>query len=259
MSSKKSLDALGDRAKYFERIETEATFIPNLPIYVRLDGRAFSNFTKGLSRPYDARLSQLMVETTKFLVQQFNATIGYTQSDEISLVFKNPYGKGVIFNGKKQKFVSTLASSASAFFNSRLKEFLPEKGSEIPTFDCRAFNVPSEDEAANFILWREQDATKNSILMAGYHHFSFREMQKKNTSEIKGMLFEKGVVWEDYPTFFKYGTYVQKEHYDKEGIIRTHITSIDWFSSLKEYNHPERVQIVMGNYNEVNEDGTETP
>lgn len=258
MSSRKSLDALGDRLKTFERLETDQQFIPNLPIYVRLDGRSFSKFTKGLKRPYDERLSTLMVETTKYLVKEFNATIGYTQSDEISLILKNIYGKGTVFNGKKQKLISTLAASATAYFNSNLSACLPEKSDCLPTFDCRAFNVPNVDEAANCILWREQDATKNSILMTGFHYFSFNEMQNKNTKQIREMLLEThNINWEDYPTFFKYGTYVQRDIYEKDGVIRSHVLVPDWFDSLKEFEHSGRIQIVMNDYPEEDLNGAD--
>ena len=255
MSSTKSLDALGDRLKAFEGLETNQLFIPNLPIYIRLDGRSFSKFTKGLVRPYDERMSALMIATTKYLVEQTHATIGYTQSDEISLVLKNTYGKGCIFNGKKQKIVSTLSAMASAFFNSKLKEYLPEKDGLLPTFDCRAFNVPSVDEATNCILWREQDATKNSILMAASHYFSFNEVQKKNTSVLKDMLLtQKSINWHEYPPFFKYGTYVQRETYMKDDTLRSRIVVPDWFESLKEFEHPGRIQIVMNDYPEADEE-----
>ncbi len=257
MSSKKSLDALGQRQKTYEGIETIQTFIPGLPICVRLDGRCFSSFTRGLARPYDERLTKLMVQTTKYLVKKYNATIGYTQSDEISLVLKNDYNSPAIFNGEKMKLVSHIAASASGYLNALLGQYLPEKAHnledednlDIPTMDCRAWNVPNVDEAANNILWREQDATKNSILMAGSTVFSNKQLFKKNTREIKAMLFDKGIVWEDYPTSFKFGTYVQRDvYYNDEGIVRSRIIPIDWFSSLKEYEHAERIQIVMEAY-----------
>lgn len=260
MSSKHSLDSLGDRLKHIERIETEQIFIPNLPIYVRLDGRSFSKFTKGLTKPYDEQFTKLMVETTKYLVKEFNATIGYTQSDEISLVINNTFNSSCIFSGKKQKLISTISSAASAFFNSHLRDYLPEKASLIPTFDCRIFNVPNVDEATNCILWREQDATKNSILSAGYNYFSHKDLYKLKTDQIKvKLLKEKNVNWDDYPSFFKYGTYVQREVFELEdNVFRSHVVSIDWFNSLKEFDHKGRVQIVMNNYPELEDQSNES-
>ena len=82
MSSK---DNLGDRIKQYERIETRGKLIPMLPTVVRLDGRSFSKFTKSFE-PFDEDMLQAMVATTKFLVEESNAVIGYTQSDEITLI-----------------------------------------------------------------------------------------------------------------------------------------------------------------------------
>ena len=75
MSSKTQLDALGNRLKTYEQHETSKKFIPNLPIYVRLDGRGFSKFTKGMARPFDERMSNLMIATTSYLVKELNAVI----------------------------------------------------------------------------------------------------------------------------------------------------------------------------------------
>lgn len=74
-------DDFGDRMKLYEMAEAGRKFMPLLPVIARIDGRSFSKFTKGLERPYDIRLSKLMVATTKFLVQETNANCGYTQSD----------------------------------------------------------------------------------------------------------------------------------------------------------------------------------
>ena len=89
--SKDTKDSFGDRMKMYEGIEASRILMPGLPICVRLDGRAFHTFTRGLNRPYDERLSRMMIETTKRLVEDTHALIGYTQSDEISLILVNEY------------------------------------------------------------------------------------------------------------------------------------------------------------------------
>ena len=126
---------------------------------IRLDGKSFSTFTKGLKRPYDERLSNLMVETTKFLVKETNACCGYTQSDEITLVlYTEEKNSKLYFGGRLFKITSTLSAKPSVFFNRELPKYLPEKTDAIPTFNCRVWQVPSLIEAANVLLWREQDA-----------------------------------------------------------------------------------------------------
>lgn len=203
--------SLASRIKWYESRYTSDVFMPMAPIVARLDGRSFSNFTNGLQRPYDERLSRMMIETAKYLVAETNARCGYTQSDEISLVWlAEDWDTKVFFAGKVQKMNSVLAATASAVFNRMLPKSLPEKAEKLPVFDCRVFQVPTEIEAVNCFIWREQDATRNSVQMSARSVYSHKECHKKNVSQLQEMLFQKGINWNDYPTFFKRGTYVRR-------------------------------------------------
>jgi tRNA(His) 5'-end guanylyltransferase len=204
--------SFGDRMKLFEGIEADRMLIPLLPVMARLDGRAFHTFCRGLRKPYDPRMTRLMAATTRFLVEETNALVGYCQSDEISLMWHTSDMKSqILFNGRTQKLVSILASLATAKFNQLLPEHLPERAGHLPLFDCRVWNVPTKVEAANTFLWRENDATRNSILAAGQAHFSHRELQGKDTSEVQEMLWsQKQVNWNDYPASFRRGIFVQR-------------------------------------------------
>lgn len=250
----KRLDALGDRMKAYERQETELRFMPNTWLYVRIDGRSFSKFTKGLARPYDARLSQLMVDTLKYLVGQTNATIGYAQSDEMSLLIYNGYETNTaIFDGKKQKMCSIIAGLASGYFNKYLAQVIPEKEDYCPIFDCRVFAVPNAVEAMNAIYWRELDCIKNSITASAHEYFSHKELHKKNSSVMKDMLLkQKDIRWDDYPNFFKYGTYVKRVKYQKETedgpVLRTRIDIIDERVGNSEMTPVDRIQFVTDKY-----------
>lgn len=205
--------SLGDRMKSYEFPSTSRKAFKGQPLVVRLDGKSFHNFTKGLKRPYDERLSKLMVATTTALVDRFQAKVGYTQSDEISLVWNIECDSSAEFpfDGRFQKMESLLASYATAFFNKKLAEFLPEKEDELPTFDARAFVVPNLMEAYHALLWRQQDATKNAISMAAQSMFSHKQLQKKNGAEMQEMMWSThGVNFNDYPAFFKRGTFVRR-------------------------------------------------
>ena len=210
-----SNDALGDRMTEYEAQETARRFLPGLPVYARIDGRGFSRFTKGMERPYDVRMSTAMVGATKTLVEQTHATIGYVQSDEISLVWiptENGHGW---FDGKTMKMASVLAGMASSAFMVELAvQFDPATGSDLwakmPHFDARVISMPSEAEAANMLLWRNMDATKNAISMAASHYYSHKELHGKNGSEKQEMLWQKGVNFDTYPYFFKRGTWVRR-------------------------------------------------
>jgi tRNA(His) 5'-end guanylyltransferase len=209
-------DDLGDRQKEYENIEADRKFIPTLPVMARIDGKCFSSFTKGMQRPFDPNMSGLMVETTKKLVEETNARCGYTQSDEISLVWhEHDYKSQIFFNGRVQKMCSVLASMATLYFNNELPNFFYHNCdvllNKFPMFDCRVWQLPTRTEAVNCFVWREQDATKNSISMAARHYYSHNELMNKNGKEMQEMLFQKGVNWNDYPVFFKRGTYIQKK------------------------------------------------
>jgi tRNA(His) guanylyltransferase len=209
---KKNKDQFGDRMKMYENATCGIKMLPLVPIIARLDGKSFSNFTRGLKRPYDERLSKLMIETTKYLVKETNANCGYTQSDEITLVwYVEDMRSQIYFGGRFFKMVSDLSAMASVFFNRNLEDYLPEKKDKMPRFDCRVYNVPNQIEAVNAFLWREKDATKNSVSMAASEYYSHSQLHKKHGGEMQEMLFQKGINWNDYPAFFKMGTYIQRK------------------------------------------------
>jgi tRNA(His) 5'-end guanylyltransferase len=202
---------LPTRMKEYELAEAGHRLMPRLPICARIDGKRFSRFTEGLARPYDARLSRLMVETATFLLEESVAKVAYTQSDEISLLWHDEDPKAQPFlDARVQKLTSILASMATAFFNGKLAAAIPERAGVLALFDCRVWAVPNREEAANVLLWREQDATKNSVSMAARAHFSHAEVMNLNSAQLHELLFQKGVNWNDYPAFFKRGTFVQR-------------------------------------------------
>jgi len=202
-------DELGDRMKSYESTEAGRRLLPLLPVCARLDGKRFSKFTEGLRRPYDERLSRLMVATTQQLVEETSALAGYTHSDEISLLWYAADDRRQVFLDRRiQKLTSILASMTTAFFNQHLSEAIPERAGTLALFDCRVWAVPTREEAANAFLWRELDATKNSVSMAARHYYSHEELLGRSSSEMQELLFQKGVNWNDYPAFFKRGTFV---------------------------------------------------
>jgi tRNA(His) 5'-end guanylyltransferase len=210
-------EALGDRQKAYEGMEANRKLMQGLPLLVRLDGRAFHTFTRGLQRPYDERLSRAMIETAKFLVEESHASVGYCQSDEISLVFPNTDpSRQTIFDGRTQKLCSILGSLATAKFNQLVAATIPEKAHLLPVFDARAWAVPNLDLAAEHFVWREADATRNSLTMAAHAYYSTKELHKAGFSQKHEMLHDVGVNWNDYPAFFKRGTYVRREKILKE-------------------------------------------
>lgn len=212
-----SRDQLGDRIKEYESTVTDKYYDPSLPLVVRLDGRSFSSYTRGLEKPYDTRLVNSMVETTKYLVEKTQAKIGYTQSDEITLIYFNENADSeFIFNGKQHKLTSVLAGLCSAKFALMAYNSIPEKRHTIPCFDARVFSVPSKEEAANAVLWRWFDARRNSISSLAQSIFSHKQLNKKSTNEMLELLLQTGVDWKSYPDFYKYGTFVQRRIFNRQ-------------------------------------------
>ena len=209
----KDTDALGDRMKSYEASSTHRIAFKGLPIVARLDGKCFSKFTKNLARPFDKRLTTLMTDITKQLVDEFGAQCGYTQSDEITLVWYVPSDSKseYPFAGRLQKFESILAATASAFMTRHIGRLIPEKAESIPVFDCRAFTVPNKQEAVNCLIWRQQDCTKNAISMAATTLLGHKACMNKSGPEKQELMFTKaGVNFNDYPASFKRGVFVRR-------------------------------------------------
>lgn len=210
-----SFDKFGDKLKAQEQIEAGRKADKTKPLMCRLDGKSFHTFTKGLARPYDVRLSQLMIDTAKYLVKQTHAKLAYVQSDEISLYWHldleaSPSSQ-FMYDGKFQKLSSILAGMASAYFNKELASRIPEKADCLPVFDARVWNVNSIEEVSQNFEWRVQDCIKNSISMAAQAVFSPKWLHEKNSEDKKRMLFEAGKPWEVMPNFFRVGTFVKRK------------------------------------------------
>jgi tRNA(His) 5'-end guanylyltransferase len=202
---------LGDWCKWLEKNFSPEVMIPTLPVIIRIDGNNFHNWTKGLKRPFDENLNGLMVDLTKFLTEETNAVIGYTQSDEITLVLYSDDKKSSIYNdGKKQKILSKLTGKCVSYFNERRKDYLPEHN-KVANFDCRIYQTPTLHDACLQLLWRENDATKNSISMVAQSLFPHKELQGLHSGQLQDkMMIEKGVNWNNLESKYKRGSYVKR-------------------------------------------------
>ena len=249
MSNKK--DSLGDRMKSYEGI-SRIYLTKRVPVIIRIDGKAFHSFTKGFRRPFDEILIKAMQETAKYLCKNtMGCKIAYTQSDEISLLLEDyervetqPW-----FENNLQKIVSISASMATMAFNRAFADAVNERYSyytginadewtgsteefdklfdnyfaKIGTamFDSRVFILPKE-EVCNYFIWRQQDATRNSIQMVAQSLFSHRQLQNKNCDQLQEMMFqEHNINWNDYPTVYKRGSCVTKEQYTENDVTRS--------------------------------------
>jgi len=210
---------LGNRMKAYENVSRNF-LIKRMPVIIRLDGKAFHSFTKGFERPFDYIFLNTMQDTMKYLCENIQGCVlGYTQSDEITLVLIDykRLNSSAWFDNNIQKMCSVSASMATMAFNKNfelnVKSSLFKKETETylkkvgtATFDSRVFNVPKED-VCNCLIWRQQDATRNSIQSVGQANFSQKELHKKSCNVIQDMLMEqKGINWNDLPDMLKRGS-----------------------------------------------------
>lgn len=245
MSNKK--DSLGDRMKANYENRAKTYLVRRMPVIIRLDGKAFHTFTKGLKKPYDEIFHNTMNATMQYLCEHIQGCkLGYTQSDEITLLLTDydTLTTDAWFDNNVQKICSVSASMATMAFNKFLiKEinqydwawrsgFTPQsvdiqnahleyvntlkKKADIGAmFDSRCFNIPIE-EVTNCFIWRQQDATRNAIQMLGQCNFSHKELEGKSCSDIQDMLIErKGVNFNDMPTEFKRGVCCRRDENGK--------------------------------------------
>lgn len=209
------MDDLGNRLKSYEAQETARKFIPGVPIYARVDGRGFSKFTQDMERPFDARMQAAMIYALQYVVDKSHASIGYHQSDELSVAWTNQdHTAEPWFGGKIHKLTSVLASMVTIAFVEGIMNNFPnwqELLLRMPHFDCRVFQVPNLDELANCMLWRNLDCVKNSISQAASHYYSHSELMHKSSFDKLSMLADKGIDYDtEYSAAFRLGTFVVK-------------------------------------------------
>lgn len=238
-------DNLGDRMKTYEYV-TRTYLTRRTPVIIRIDGKAFHTFTKAFDKPFDEVFIKTMQETMKYLCENVEGCVlGYTQSDEITLVLCD-YKKltsQAWFDNNIQKMCSVSASIATMVFNRFFEETVETYANSVPyygsiypcdeqeeiyinilkkavrkgaMFDSRTFNIPKE-EVNNCLLWRQQDATRNSIQAVAQANFSHKQLEGKNCNELQEMLWqEKGINWNNLPTHLKRGSCCVKEQYEME-------------------------------------------
>lgn len=240
-------DSLGDRMKAYYEDAYRIKLTRRTPAIIRIDGKAFHSFTRGFDRPFDKVFQKSMWETAKYLCENIqNARVAYTQSDEISILMidYDKFTTSAWFDANIQKIASVSASMATMAFNKAFQEEFSTLATQIienqatsdemrklystygkrkgiAMFDSRVFNLP-ESEVCNYFIWRQNDATRNSIEMAGRCYFSPKQLHKVNCDQIQEKLFqEKGINWNDYPTSFKRGVCIVKNYREVNETMRS--------------------------------------
>lgn len=217
-------DDLSIRMKKYEQ-STKYKLTPRSFTIIRIDGKAFHTYCKGLEKPFDEGLIEDMNETTKYLCKNImGCKLGYTQSDEITLVLTDfdSLSSEPWFDGTVQKIVSVAASYATSKFNQLRTIRMLEKTQAAYTsvdriktnilahFDARVFQIPFIEEVINNLIWRQQDATRNSIQAVAQSLYSHKQLENKNSSELQEMIFQKLINWNDFDEGKKRGRLIIK-------------------------------------------------
>lgn len=195
-------DGIGDRIKRYEAV-THHMLTRRVPVFIRVDGRAFHTFTKNMVKPFDTKLIEAMVVAGEKTAKEISGfKIGYHQSDEFTfmLLDTDTLETEAYFDYDLSKLVSVVAATFTAYFNK-------EMGGTTQVFDARAFNVPIED-AANVFIWRQRDWERNSLQMFSRTFFSQKQLHGKNREAMHEMLYSKGENWAMLVPPLKNGTFI---------------------------------------------------
>lgn len=193
--------ALGDRMKRHEA--TYRTLLPRRTYtIIRVDGRSFHQYLRGAAKPFDEVFMADMDAVAESLCQEISgAAFAYTQSDEISVLITDfaSHSTEPWFGGVVAKQLSISAALATAVLNER-------RPGRRALFDARVFTVSDPVEVANYFIWRQRDAVRNSISMAAQARFSHKRLHGVSTSGMQELLWsEAGINWNDYPDGCKRG------------------------------------------------------
>lgn len=237
-------DTLGDRIKDQYESRSRAALLRRCYTIIRVDGKAFTSYCRGLERPFDDGLMEDMDATAQYLCKNImGAKFAFIQSDEISVLmtdFEDTKTQGW-FDNDIQKICSVSGSMATRAFNeARLKRFGIEK-MKWAEFDSRVFQIADRAEVFNYCLWRQKDTTRNSISSTAQSLYSHKELHAKSSEQKQEMIFQKGINWNNYAPRYKRGRMVVKEVYEKVSEsgastrFRWNVVDVPIFSQEKEF------------------------
>lgn len=228
------IKTLSDRMKDYEFV-SDYRLTKKTPVIARIDGRAFHTYTKGIEKPFDETMQEAMNFVCRKLVEEVQGCkLAYTQSDEINLLLIDwdKVTTDSFFDYRVQKMSSILSAMTTMYFNKHIVErvlYWKQGTSESATylfkmwvkkagnamFDARVYNIPEKD-VCNYFIWRQEDASRNSIQSLGRSKFSHREMMGLSNDQVQDKLFtECGINWNFMPTRWKRGFAVYR---DENGI-----------------------------------------
>ena len=204
---------LDSKMRVFETTSDQCV-LPGIYMVARIDGRHFHTLTKESGKfeaPFDDKFRDLMIGTVEHLMTEsgFSFVYGYTESDEISLLFSL---ESQDFGRKLRKLDSILAGEASAKFSLLY--------GDIGVFDCRISQLPQKSDVIDYFRWCYWTLRKEG------------QSQKDATKAIEGLsvadknelLFQRGINFNNLPLWQKRGIGFYWENFDRDGAVRRRLT-----------------------------------
>ena len=212
-------DELERKMRVYEQ-SLDQTVLPEIYMVARIDGRNFTKLTKEICQfdtPFDERFRDHMISSVKHLMEcGFRVVYGFTESDEISLLF---HPAEDTFGRKVRKYNSILAGEASAAFTFALKR--------VAAFDCRIIPLPTIERVQDYFLWRQEDAHRNCLNAHCYWLLrrdglssvsATAQLEGKSIAYKNELLFQQGINFDKIPAWQKRGIGVYWEEFQKSGL-----------------------------------------
>ena len=212
-------NTLDKRMRAFE-LSMDRTIPENTFLVARLDGHGFTRLTKqvwDLDKPFDIRFNNAMRHTVRHLMDcGFRIIYGYTQSDEISLLF---HPLDTTFGHRERKLLSILSAEASVSFSSEAKH--------PGVFDCRLIPLPDSETVIDYFRWRMEDCLRNSLNSHCYwlmrkkglspsaaqdRILGISNNDKLNILETHNIIFEQLPIWQKYGVGGYYKNILREGH-----------------------------------------------
>ena len=199
---------------------------------VMVDGKNFSRLIKNkYEKPFDDKFINMMNDVAIYVCKNVQGCkFAYVQSDEITFVltdFENEE-TSAFFDYRLCKMLSIIPSLATARFNQlAMLNILDTQesvvaakdavsGIELVQFDCKVWDAINFNNVFAYLLWRQIDCVRNSKQQAAQTYLSHEQLLGKHTDEqIRMLLEERGIDWNDYPNDRKYGRFIYKEQIEK--------------------------------------------
>lgn len=228
---KTSKDGLGDRIKQNYENRARHYLTRRTPVIIRVDGKAFHTFTRGMERPFDSKLIGVMRLAALQTAREMQGCMAFfVASDEVSFLLTDwaKLNSCAWFDYNQSKIESVSAATMTAYFN-RQNGLLETEA--VAVFDSRSFNLP-KSEVVNYFLWRMKDWVRNSVTMLASSHFSHKTLQGVSTKERIALMEEKGVHWSALMSHLKHGSFYVRHPQDGEDFFEVTLNEAPTYENI---------------------------